>query len=100
MLAGDCSLQEAVDCTVVEEAKRYTVAQWAAIRGVTEDAVRSNINSAREKLLAEEDRELSEESPRSGWEGVCVDSRRHQLLLIGVIGPFEVFSDRLFAEPE
>ncbi|WP_255152708.1 hypothetical protein [Halorarius halobius] len=57
LIAGDLSLHEAVDWTVVEEAGRYTVAQWADIRGVTEDAVRSNINSAREKLLAEEDRE-------------------------------------------
>jgi hypothetical protein len=29
---------------------------------VTEDAVRSNVNSAREELLAEEDRESNEES--------------------------------------
>jgi len=57
LVAGDCSLHEAVDWTVVEEAERYTGAQWADIRGVTEDAVRSNVNSAREKLLAEEDRE-------------------------------------------
>jgi hypothetical protein len=56
-VAGDCSLHEAVDRTVVEEAERYTVAQWADIRGVTGDAVRSNVNSTREKLLAEEDRE-------------------------------------------
>jgi hypothetical protein len=62
-IAGDLSLHEAVDWTVVEEAERYTVAQWADIRGVTEDAVRSNVNSAREKLLAEEDRESSGESP-------------------------------------
>jgi DNA-directed RNA polymerase specialized sigma24 family protein len=41
-------------------AERYTVVQWADIRGVTEDAVRSNVNSAREKLLAEEDRESVE----------------------------------------
>jgi hypothetical protein len=60
LVAGDCSLHEAVDWTVVEEANRYTVAQWADIRGVTEDAVRSNVNSAREKLLAEEDRESLE----------------------------------------
>ena len=60
LVAGDCSLHEAVDWTVVEEAERYTVAQWADIRGVTEDAVRSNVNSAREKLLAEEDRESVE----------------------------------------
>jgi len=57
LVAGDCSLHEAVDWTVVEEAERYTLDQWAGIRGVTGDAVRSNINSAREKLLAEEDRE-------------------------------------------
>jgi hypothetical protein len=57
LVAGDCSLHEAVDWTVVEEAERYTGAQWAAIRDVTEDAVRSNVNSAQEKLLAEEDRE-------------------------------------------
>ena len=57
LVAGDCSLHEAVDWIVVEEAERYTVAQWADIRGVTEDAVRSNVNSAREKLLAEEDRD-------------------------------------------
>ena len=60
LVAGDCSLHKAVDWTVVEEAERYTVAQWADIRGVTEDAVRSNVNSAREKLLAEEDRESVE----------------------------------------
>jgi len=57
LVAGDCSLHEAVDWTVVEEAERYTLSQWADIRSVTEDAVRSNVNSAREKLLAEEDRE-------------------------------------------
>ncbi|MFC7771946.1 hypothetical protein ACFQS5_24995 [Salinirubellus sp. GCM10025899] len=57
LVAGDLSLHEAVDWTVVEEAERYTVAQWVDIRGVTEDAVRSNVNSAREKLLAEEDRD-------------------------------------------
>lgn len=57
LVAGDCSVHEAVDWTVVEEAERYTVGQWADIRAVTEDAVRSNINAAREKLLAEEDRE-------------------------------------------
>jgi hypothetical protein len=56
-VAGDCSLHEAVDRTVVEEAERYTVAQWVDIRGVTGDAVRSNVNSTREKLLAEEYRE-------------------------------------------
>ena len=60
LVAGDCSLHEAVDWTVVEEAERYTVTQWADIRGVTENAVRSNVNSAREKLLAEEDRESVE----------------------------------------
>ncbi|MES3161226.1 MAG: hypothetical protein PPP55_06600 [Halorubrum sp.] len=60
LVAGDCSLHEAVDWTVVEEAERYTVAQWGDIRGVTEDAVRSNVNSAREKLLAEKDRESVE----------------------------------------
>ena len=64
LVAGDCSLHEAVDWTVVEEAERYTIAQWADIRGVTEDAVRSNVNSAREKLLAEEDRESGGESVR------------------------------------
>ena len=57
LVASDCSVHEAVDWTVVEEAERYTVGQWADIRAVTEDAVRSNINAAREKLLAEEDRE-------------------------------------------
>jgi hypothetical protein len=57
LVAGDCSVHEAIDWIVVEEAERYTVAQWADIRSVTEDAVRSNVNSAREKLLAEEDRE-------------------------------------------
>jgi DNA-directed RNA polymerase specialized sigma24 family protein len=46
-----------VDWTVVEEADHYTGTQWADIRGVTEDAVRSNVNSAREKLLAEADRD-------------------------------------------
>jgi hypothetical protein len=60
LVAGDCSLHEAVDWTVVEEAQRYTTAQWADIRGVTESAVRSNVNAAREKLLAEEDRESVE----------------------------------------
>jgi hypothetical protein len=42
LVAGDCSLHEAVDWTVVEEAERYTIAQWAYIRGVTEDAIPSN----------------------------------------------------------
>ena len=62
LVAGDLSLHEAIDWTVVEEAERYTITQWADIRGVTEDAVRSNVNSAREELLAEEDRESNEES--------------------------------------
>lgn len=62
LVAGDLSLHEAIDWTVVEEAERYPIAQWADIRGVTEDAVRSNVNSAREELLAEEDRESNEES--------------------------------------
>lgn len=53
LIAGELSLHEAVDWIVVEEAERYTVAQWADIRDVTEDAVRSNINAAREKLLTE-----------------------------------------------
>jgi hypothetical protein len=53
LIAGDLSLHEAVDWVVVEEAERYTVDQWADIRDVTEDAVRSNIYAAREKLLAE-----------------------------------------------
>jgi uncharacterized protein YoaH (UPF0181 family) len=57
LVAGDCSVHEAIDWVVVEEAERYTLSQWARIRGVTEEAIRSNINSAREKLLAEEDRE-------------------------------------------
>ncbi|WP_048075357.1 hypothetical protein [Haloquadratum walsbyi] len=57
LIAGDCSVHEAIDWVVVEEAERYTVGQWADIRAVTEDAVQSNINAAREKLLAEEDRE-------------------------------------------
>jgi hypothetical protein len=56
LVAGDLSLHEAVDWTVVEEAERYAVDQWANIRGVTEHAVRSNVNAAREKLLAEVDR--------------------------------------------
>jgi hypothetical protein len=46
--------------TVVEEAQRYTTAQWADVRGVTESAVRSNVNAAREKHLTEEDRESLE----------------------------------------
>lgn len=57
LVASDCSVHEAIDWVVVEEAERYTLSQWARIRGVTEEAIRSNINSAREKLLAEEDRE-------------------------------------------
>ena len=57
LVAGDLSLHEAVDWTVVEEAERYTISQWARIRDVSEEAIRSNVNSAREKLLAEEDRE-------------------------------------------
>ena len=51
--SGDLSLHEAVDWVVIEEAERYTPAQWAAIRNVTEDAVRSNVSSAREQLLPE-----------------------------------------------
>jgi hypothetical protein len=61
LVANDLSLHEAVDWTVVEEAERYNIAQWAAIRGVTEEAVQSNVNAAREKLLAEEDRESPED---------------------------------------
>ena len=57
LVASDCPLHETVDWTVVKEAEPYTVAQWADIRGVTEDAVRPNINAGREKPLAEEDRE-------------------------------------------
>ncbi|WP_267643864.1 hypothetical protein [Haloarchaeobius amylolyticus] len=56
LIAGELSLHEAVDwVVVVEEAERFTVAQWAEIRGVTGDAVRSNINASREKLLAGSD---------------------------------------------
>jgi hypothetical protein len=57
LVARDLSLHEAVDWIIVEEAARYTLEQWAGIRAVTADAVRSNVNAAREKLLAEEDRE-------------------------------------------
>jgi len=57
LVAGDLSLHESVDWIIVEEAERYTLEQWAGIRVVTVDAVRSNVNAAREKLLAEEDRE-------------------------------------------
>jgi hypothetical protein len=46
LIAGDCSVHEAIDWVVVEEAERYTIAQWARIRDVTEDAIRSNITSA------------------------------------------------------
>ncbi|QSG16407.1 hypothetical protein [Halapricum desulfuricans] len=53
LIAGELSLHEAIDWVVVEEAERYTVAQWADVRDVTEDAVRSNIHAAREKLLIE-----------------------------------------------
>jgi hypothetical protein len=55
--SANWSVHEAIDWVVVEEAERYTVGQWADIKAVTEDAVQSNINAAREKLLAEEDRE-------------------------------------------
>ncbi len=55
LIAGDLSLHEAVDWVVVEEAERYSIAQWAEIREVTPDAVRSNINAAREQLLVDED---------------------------------------------
>jgi hypothetical protein len=57
LVAGDLSPHEAVDWIIVEEAERYTLEQWVGIRAVTADAVRSNVNAAREKLLAEEDRE-------------------------------------------
>jgi hypothetical protein len=60
LVAGDCSLHEVAAWTVVEEAQRYTTAQWADVRGVTESAVRSNVNAAREKHLTEEDRESLE----------------------------------------
>jgi hypothetical protein len=54
---GEVSLHEAVDWVVIEETGRYTPSQWAAIRNVTEDAVRSNVSAARERLLPEEDTE-------------------------------------------
>ena len=62
LVTGDLSLHEAVDWIVVEEAERYSLDQWANIRSVTADAIRSNINAAREKLLAEEYREPNNES--------------------------------------
>jgi hypothetical protein len=70
LAAGDCSPHEAVDWIVVGDAERYTVAQWADIGGATEDAVRSNVNPARERLLAEEDRD-----PTGGKEYDCVTRR-------------------------
>ncbi|WP_148416427.1 hypothetical protein [Haloferax sp. KTX1] len=57
---GDLSLHEAVDWVVVEESDRYTPRQWAAIRKVTEDAVRSNMSAARERLLPEEESDSSD----------------------------------------
>ena len=35
--------------------------QWATIRTVTADTVKSNVNASREKLLADEDREQDTE---------------------------------------
>jgi len=61
LITGDLSLHEAVDWIVVEEAERYSLDQWATIRTVTADAVKSNVNAAREKLLADEDREQDSE---------------------------------------
>ena len=57
LATGDVSLHEAVDWVVVEESGRYTPAQWASIRDVTEEAVRSNVNTARESILPNEESE-------------------------------------------
>ena len=56
LLATDgVSVHEAVDWVVVEESERFTPAQWASIREVTEKAVRSNVNTARERILPDEE---------------------------------------------
>lgn len=53
LLEADLSVHEAVDWLVVEEREQYTVSQWAEIRNVTEDAVKTNIKAARESILQE-----------------------------------------------
>ena len=52
---GGLFLHEAVDWVVLEEIERYTPSQWAAVRNVTEDTVRSDVSAARERLLADDD---------------------------------------------
>ena len=50
------SLHEAIDYVVVEEEGAYSVAQWAAIRGVeTEEAIKQNVRAVRRRIDGDED---------------------------------------------
>lgn len=54
LLDGGLSVHEAVDWLVVEEQERFASDQWADIRDVTESAVQSNVEAAREQIAAED----------------------------------------------
>ena len=57
---NDLSLHEAVDWVVVEESGRFTAAQWATIRNVTEKAVQSNLSAARRTLSPDDENAADE----------------------------------------
>jgi hypothetical protein len=50
LLGHGLSLHEAVDYLAVADREQYTPAQWATIRGVGTEAIRSNVRTAREHL--------------------------------------------------
>lgn len=50
LLTSELTVHEAVDWLIVAETEQYTLNQWARIRSVTPDAIRSNITDARTKL--------------------------------------------------
>lgn len=50
LLGHGLSLHEAIDYLAVADREQYTPAQWATIRGVGTEAIRSNVRTAREHL--------------------------------------------------
>jgi hypothetical protein len=50
LLGHGLSLHEAVDYLAVADREQYTPAQWATIRGVGTEAIRSNVRTAHERL--------------------------------------------------
>lgn len=54
------SLHEAVDWIVVEEEEAFTLAQWADIRGVTDEAIKTSLRTVRRALHEREEDENEE----------------------------------------